>query len=85
MSAHLPYSMVGAALPVVLKDGSLSECENARAGSTKARFRVRLDDINQLGEDREKRIRCSRVQGSKGHQAKRNSYHHSRVERRKCT
>lgn len=55
MSAHLPYSMVGAALPVVLKDGSLSECENARAGSTKARFRVRL------------RIRCSRVQGSKGH------------------
>lgn len=61
MSAHLPYSMVGAALPVVLKDGSLSECENARAGSTKARFRVRLNDINQLGEDREKRIRCSRV------------------------
>lgn len=59
--------MVGAALPVVLKDGSLSKCENPRAGSTKRRFRVRVNDINQLGEDGEKRIRCSRVQGSKGH------------------
>lgn len=50
MSAHLPYSMVGAALPVVLKDGSLSECENARAGSTKARFRVRLRWVVRHGD-----------------------------------
>lgn len=53
MSAHLPYSNAWAALPVVLYDGSLSECEDPRAGSTKPRFRVRVNDINQLGEDRE--------------------------------
>lgn len=81
MSAHLPYSNAWAACPLFYTTAAYL---NAKIHAQALR---NLDSESELMISIslvkiEKRIRCSRVQGSKGLLAKRNSYYQSRVERR---